>query len=154
MNLSRRHMLRLSLTMGLRCAAGIWPRMLHARERGAGEFTFAVLNDLHYRDERCGAWCEALARSVKAHRPDFCVINGDVSENGTAEQLATVRDIFSEVPLFVTIGNHDHLADDSRRGFEKIFPGRLNYHFEHKGWQFIALDSTEGQRVFYTHVQD
>lgn len=38
-----------------------------------------------------------------------------------------------------------------RRFYEEIFPGRLNYWFEHRGWQFVGLDSTEG--LFYERTE-
>ena len=144
----------LRLSAGGLISLGLLPGALCAKE--AGEFSFLVGNDLHYRDDRCAPWLEAVAHAMKSHHADFCVINGDISEDGTAEQLASVREIFSSlgVPVFVTIGNHDYLAEDSRVAFEKIFPSSINYHFEHKGWQFVALDSTQGQRVFYTRVQE
>lgn len=154
--ITRREMLKLSaaglasLALGQRtlCANGL-------RNGDAREFTFAVVNDLHFRDERCRPWCEAIARAVSARGAEFCVINGDVSEDGQREQLNAVREIFAAagVHLRVTIGNHDHLPDNTRKPFEEVFPNSLNYHFEHQGWQFVALDSTQGQTVFYTRVQ-
>jgi hypothetical protein len=58
------------------------------------------------------------------------------------------------MPLFVTIGNHDYDEGDRRAAFEEIFPRSINYRFDHRGWQFVGLDSTQGQQVFYTRVQD
>ncbi len=147
---TRREMLRKTALSAL--ALGI-PRILRANERGA-DFRFIVVNDLHYRDARCGEWFEGVVRAMRSHEADFCVLNGDLAENGHAEQIGAVREIFGQlrVPLFATIGNHDHAAEDDRRAFEQIFPRSINYHFEHKGWQFVALDSTQGQQVFYTKI--
>ena len=135
-------------------ALGLLPAVASAGA-GRSNFTFVAANDLHLRDARCGAWLTLLVGAMKTHQPDFCVLNGDLTENGTREQLSAVREIFAaaRLPLFATIGNHDHFADHDRAPFEAIFPNSLNYHFEHNGWQFVALDSTEGQRVFYTHIQ-
>lgn len=139
-------------------ALGLFPTVLRAAGRadraGAGAFRFVVANDLHFRDARCGEWLESLVSAMKSHRPDFCVLNGDLTENGTREQFLAVREIFhkSGLRLRATIGNHDHLTDTDRAPFEEIFPDSLNYHFSHKGWQFVAIDSTEGQRVFYTRI--
>jgi hypothetical protein len=150
---TRREMLRMAT--GSLLAMGLWPASaLSATE--AREFVFLVANDLHFRDSRCAPWFEAVANAMKRHGADFCVLNGDISENGTADQLATVRDIFETlgVPVFATIGNHDYASEDRRGAFEEIFPRQLNYHFEHKGWRFVALDSTQGQRVFCTRVPE
>ena len=150
---TRREMLR----AGSALALGLLPGVLRASEqRGASEFTFIVANDLHFRDERCGAWLRAITSAIHTQRPDFCVLNGDLTENGTRDQLAAVREIFGTlgVPVFATIGNHDYLTDKDRQPFEAIFPNSLNYYFSHQGWQFVGLDSTEGQRVFYTRVHE
>ncbi len=124
-----------------------------ARQNTA-DFSFIVVNDLHYRDARCGDWLEGVVRGMRTHRVDFGVLNGDLTENATAAQFDAVREIFRglHVQLFATIGNHDHAADKDRRAFGEFFPNSINYHFEHRGWQFVALDTTQGQQVFYTKV--
>ena len=83
---------------------------------------------------------------MRAHRPDFCLINGDLSDNGAPAQLTAVKQIFATlgIPIYATFGNHDHDTDTTHTAFDQIFPGSLNYHFEHAGWQFIGLDSTAG----------
>lgn len=149
----RREMLR--MTTGSMLSIGLWPNGALSASQARG-FVFLVANDLHYRDTRCAAWLETVAHSMKRHDADFCVLNGDISENGTVDQLASVRSIFAPLGMavFATLGNHDYAVDHDRKAFEKIFPRRLNYYFEHKGWQFVVLDSTDGQRVFYTRVQE
>lgn len=148
---TRRAVLRLGGALSL----GLLPAVSRAEGSEPGAFRFVVANDLHFRDARCAAWLRALVAAMKAHEPDFCVLNGDLSENGTAEQLAAVRAIFADagLRLFVSIGNHDHVTDSDRAPFEAIFPDSLNYHFAHKSWRFVTVDSTEGQRVFYTRIQ-
>ena len=70
-------------------------------------------------------------------------------------QFAAVREIFHGLglPIFVTIGNHDHRENDDRSAFEQAFPNSLNYHFAHKGWQFVTVDSTQGRAASKTNVQ-
>jgi hypothetical protein len=142
----------LRLGAGALLAAGSWPGALHAGEDGhPGDFHFAALNDVHYRDERCGRWLEGVVRQLKAHRERiaFCLVVGDLAEDGRAGQLRPVRDHFKGlgVPTYVVIGNHDYRTQEDRKAYEELFPGRLNYHFEHGGWQFIGLDTTDGQRA-------
>ena len=76
-------------------------------------------------------------------------------ENGKREQLAPVRDVLKAygVPTYVTIGNHDHLTPTDRVAYEELYPDRLNYKLEHKGWQLIGLDTSEGQKSSGTMVQ-
>ncbi len=118
-------------------------------------FRFVVISDIHCRDERCHVWFHKVVTSMRQHQPVFCLINGDLSESALPGQLAAVRDIFGSlgVPLYATIGNHDYSGDTDRSTFEKTFPGSINYHFEHAGWQFIGLDSTQGHRVYFTSIQ-
>jgi 3',5'-cyclic AMP phosphodiesterase CpdA len=111
-------------------------------------FTFVVVNDIHYFDKRCAAWLsEHVIPRINGHKADFCLIVGDLTEDGTIRQNAEVKDVLKgiNVPLHVVVGNHDHQAgSNDRKPFEDQWPGSLNYRFEHKGWQFIGLDTTQG----------
>jgi len=108
-----------------------------------------VINDLHYLNNRCGPWFERLIRQLKAlpNPIDFCLLVGDLAEDGKAEQLAPVRDLFKglKMPVHVVVGNHDYQTNDDRKPYEDMFPRSLNYHFEHRGWQFVGLDSSHGR---------
>jgi hypothetical protein len=132
---------------------GAWALNAWAGEPGG--FRFIVVNDIHCRDERCHPWLRKLAGSMRRHDPAFCLINGDVCEDGRVDQLAVVKEIFGGlgVPLYATVGNHDYASDDGRGAFDKVFPGSINYHFEHGGWQFVGLDSTEGRKVVFTNIE-
>jgi hypothetical protein len=52
----------------------------------------------------------------------------------------------------MVIGNHDHLTPDDRKAYDDCFPKRNNYRFEHHGWQFLGLDTTEGRSAYGTNV--
>lgn len=148
--LSRRQMLRTSGS-GL-LAAGLWPGVLRADDADAGEsFHFVVLNDLHFLDKKCTAWHEGVVQQIKAHqeKPAFCLIVGDLTENGTAEQLDTVRSIYRGLglPLHVVIGNHDWQTDKDRKAYDDRFPKSTNYTFEYGGYQFVGLDSSDGTKA-------
>src|SRR5687767_7083280 len=75
-----------------------------------GEFDFVVANDLHYRDARCGVWLERVVASIGRLRPApaFVMLAGDLSDEGTREQLGGVREIFRplQMPVRAVIGNH------------------------------------------------
>src|SRR5262249_14563355 len=60
-----------------------------------------------------------------------------------------IRDLFKglKMPVHVVVGNHDYLTDDDRRPYEELFPRSINYHFEHRGWQFVGLDSSHGRHA-------
>jgi 3',5'-cyclic AMP phosphodiesterase CpdA len=151
--LTRRQLLHLSA--GSLLAAGLWPGALAAADAGApDEFQFLVVNDVHYLSQRCGPWLEGVVKQMK-ERPekiDFCLLAGDLSEHGRAEQLAPVRSLFRALgrPVHVVVGNHDYRAANDRKPYEDLFPGSINYHFEHRGWQYLGLDTSEGNRAKVT----
>jgi 3',5'-cyclic AMP phosphodiesterase CpdA len=148
MPLTRRQMLRMSA--GSLLAAGVWPGAMYG-DSPSGEFSFIAVNDLHYFDKRCGPWFDKTVQQMNGHKekPDFCLIVGDLAENGKAEQFGPLRDILRtlKIPYRVVIGNHDYRTQQDRKAFEGLFPKSLNYHFAHAGWQFIGLDSSDGQKA-------
>ncbi len=148
--ISRRQMLRTSA--GTLLAAGLWPGVLQAADADADDsFHFVVLNDLHYLDRNCTAWHEGVVKQIKAHKekPELCLLVGDLAEHGKAEQLDPVRGIYKglDLPLHVVIGNHDWHTDKDRKAFDELYPKATNYSFEHRGWQFVGLDSSDGTKA-------
>jgi predicted phosphodiesterase len=145
------------LGAGALLALGMWPGSLSlkAGTGEAGAFRFVVLNDTHLMTPQCGPWLEQVVRKLRAERPDFCLLNGDMTEEGSRRDLAVVRDIFRGLgaPVYTVIGNHDHGADDDAEAYNSLFPRRLNYWFEHRGWQFVGLDTTDGRRWEKTLIQ-
>ena len=152
--ISRREMLRLSgrgaLALGLGSAA-----LASSSAAEPAGFRFIVINDIHCRDNRCHPWFQKIVASMREQKPEFVLINGDLCEWGIAEQLTAVKEIFGSlgVPLYATVGNHDYAADNAHTAFNQIFPNSLNYHFQHRGWQFIGLDSTQQRQVIFTRIQ-
>jgi hypothetical protein len=145
--LTRRELLRIGA--GTLLTLGLWPGRLAGGDlTGAGEFPFVVLNDLHFHDRACAPWFAEAVTALKASSPaaEFCLLAGDLADYGTPEQLAGVRDAFEKlgIPLYTVIGNHDYLSATDRRPYEQIFGGQVNYTFEHGGWQFVGLDTTDG----------
>lgn len=151
--ISRRQALG-QLSAGTLLALGFWPG--HARGESGEPFRFVVVNDTHYLSDECGAWLRTIFERIKAEKPDFCLLAGDLTEYGTEEHLKAVRDVLNEagMPTHVVIGNHDYATQTSRVAYEKVFPGKINYTFDHKGWQFVALDTTEGTRYEQTSIQE
>lgn len=148
----------LRLTAGAALGLGLWPGALKAAgRRDSGKFSFLAINDIHYHGEAPARWLDRVIAQMKGHAEplDFCFIVGDLAESGTAGELATVRDVFKKLPMpvFTVVGNHDYLTPTDRSAYEQLFPKQMQYYFEHKGWQFLAFDSTQGQRAYWSKVQ-
>jgi hypothetical protein len=139
---TRREILRLA---GLTLVA---PSFVHGEAAAPGTFEFIVVNDTHYLDEQCGAWMKRVIAAMHASAPQavFCLHAGDVTDNGTREESAAMAKLFAAlaIPLHPVPGNHDYFSDPSRAGYDAIFPGKANYRIAHAGWQFLALDTTQG----------
>jgi 3',5'-cyclic AMP phosphodiesterase CpdA len=144
----------LRVTSGGLLALSLGARAFSAAAEPAS-FRFIVINDIHSRDERCVPWFRKVAASMRGHDAAFCLINGDLADAGLPEQLAPVKEIFGGlgIPLYATLGNHDYATDTDHTPYDQFFPGSVNYHFQHAGWQFIGLDSTQQRQVVFTKVQ-
>lgn len=150
----RRHILRLSAAASL--SLGLWPGCARFGDAGHGEaFRFAVLNDCHFHTPKCGPWFERVRDSLAALNPwpEFCLVVGDLAENGTAAELGQMRDALRsfDCPSFTVPGNHD-LREDAAHAYDRLFPKSRNYFFSHRGWQFVGLDSTEGTKWQNTSI--
>jgi 3',5'-cyclic AMP phosphodiesterase CpdA len=153
---SRREMLGLSA--GTLLSLGLWPGALRAADNGRGaNFRFLVVNDIHFLNERCAAFLERVLGTMKAGpKFDLCLVAGDLVDDGSEAALTQVKEIFARlgVPFWTVPGNHDFLTQTDRSGYDKVFPGRLNYSFEHNGWLFVGLDSADGLRASNTLIQE
>src|SRR5262245_3359303 len=88
------------LSAGTLLALGMWPGRLGANDlRNAGDFTFLVVNDLHFFDEECWSWFEEAVVSMKisARDAEFCLLCGDLTDNGRPDQLFGIRDAFEKL---------------------------------------------------------
>ena len=117
------------------------------------EFPFAVINDLHYMGDATRAPLDALVDQLNQSDAELVLVLGDLAEVGSREELWAARDILSRlrVPFYAVPGNHDGPPDrpvgSGSAGlavYDSLFPDRRNYYFKHGGWQFLALDTTNG----------
>jgi 3',5'-cyclic AMP phosphodiesterase CpdA len=153
--LTRREWLRLSA--GALLSLGVWPGRLRGAEAPAThDFTFIAVNDLHALEEACRPWFNDVVRQMKTSAPtaEFCLLGGDLAENGTPAQLTLIKDSFSAlgIPCHAVVGNHDYQSFSNRSAYEQIFPEQINYSFTHRGWQIIGLDSSEGTNARETRI--
>lgn len=118
------------------------------------EFRFIVVNDTHYMTPECGTYLEGLVKQMKAEKPDFCLHAGDLTDKGEQAHFEAVQKVFSglEKPFHSVPGNHDYLTQTDRKPYDLVFPQKLNYSFNHQDWQFIGLDTTDGQKSSGTRI--
>jgi hypothetical protein len=143
--------------LGALLAAGLWPGALRAEGRptGAGAVRFAVINDFHHDSAACDAWFEKLFASVAAQgRLAFVAGLGDLANAGKPESIAAIKRLAAAVPapFYPVPGNHDNDVEQTTRIYADVFPGRLNYTWSEAGWQFVALDTTDGKKWGDTQV--
>jgi Icc protein len=152
--MKRRDILKIGASALL--TAGAWPNVLRAQDK-KDEWAFISVNDLHFQDEQCVPWFEKAVAAIRKSAPDaeFCLLGGDLANEGKREQILGARTAFEalKIPLCAVPGNHDYVADDDRKAYDELFPGHLNRIFEHRGWQFVGLDTTDGTRYEKTKIQ-
>ena len=98
--LTRREWLRLSA--GALLSLGVWPGRLRGADAPAhDDFTFIAVNDLHALEDACRPWFESVVRQMKASAPtaEFCLLGGDLADNGTPAQLTLIKDSFSALGI-------------------------------------------------------
>ena len=137
-------------------ALGLWPGTLRAKDNGAGgSLRFLVINDTHYLTKECGEYLDGVVRQMKQHRAEFLLHAGDLTDKGEPRAFGAVKDVFRGlgIPMYPVIGNHDYIKQDDRRAYVQTFPLRMNYYFRRAGWQFVALDSSEGQHYEKISIQ-
>jgi len=154
--LTRREWLRVGA--GSLLALGAWPGCARwSGQRDVASFRFVVINDAHFQSPECPAWFDRVSASIRTQpgHPELCLMVGDLAEHGTAAELGAMRDVLRslDMPAHAVIGNHDYVSDTDRSPWDALYPRSLNYHFDHRGWQFIGLDSTEGTGYRNTRVQ-
>ena len=125
-----------------------------------GKFSFAFFTDLHMNANEKANSFKGLEQAIsvaKKSKVDFILTGGDNAdvdamkaeqkENGISlfQRLKDITDN-SGLKWFFTIGNHDrywHSDGEYGTGLYSTYFGKPYYSYEHKGWKFIVLNSTE-----------
>ena len=142
----------LGTSAGALLAAGLWPGALAARAAETdpgGEFSFAVMNDTHYFDDKCAPFFEAAVKMLQKTDDNlaFCLVAGDLATDGKEHELQPFQEILGTMPcpVYAVPGNHD-FDKESCKAYEKVYPRSRNHVLEHQGWTLLGLDTCDGPR--------
>jgi 3',5'-cyclic AMP phosphodiesterase CpdA len=163
--LDRRSFMKVSAaTFGAVAAQGLMPphsfqpiSVAHA-EGPAGKpeaFRIAYISDSHlYARNVNDRFINALMRAVDDvngmdPQPDFVLFGGDLAQLGQPQELELGAQILKNLkaPLKLMVGEHDWYFDLGQK-WRELF-GESNYLFEHKGVQFVVLNSVV-EKDFWT----
>ena len=147
----------MSLLAAMSIAAACWPPTLPAQDFRLVQLTDIhasrvdhnpqprypgdpLVNDLVHSFDILRAAVERINTDL---RPDLVVITGDLIDHGyDLESLKKVKTCLDRLtcPYYPVIGDHERKAI-----YEQVFPRRLDYAFDHRGWHFVALDCNSGR---------
>jgi hypothetical protein len=114
------------------------------------------VNDLHHASPECDPFFAQLVEQMRGHgEVAFCLVVGDLADKGQPESLRAVRDAFARLgaPMHCVPGNHDCDVEQNTRLFDAEFPEQRNQRLDHEGWQFLGLDTTDGNKWGDTTIQ-
>ncbi len=112
-------------------------------------WTFAVMSDAQFvardPDSPLVRQARRTLREIRAARPDFLLVNGDLVDEASPEDFALARRILDEelkgaVPYTYVPGNHEVMGG-SIANFEAAF-GATSTAFDHKGTRFLTFDTS------------
>ncbi|MEU5401376.1 phosphodiester glycosidase family protein [Streptomyces sp. NPDC005963] len=113
------------------------------------EWRFAVMSDAQFvarePDSPIAHRARRTLREIKAARPEFLIINGDLVDEGSPADLTFARRLLVEelgddVPWTYVPGNHEVMGgriDDFTAAF-----GPAHRTFDHRGTRFLTLDTS------------
>lgn len=145
MTLNENVMKRILSLIAAVCAAAV---TLGAQET---PLRFAFLTDTHYSigsgSVKDLSRCVSDVNSLEGL--DFVLIGGDLTDFGTDEEIAAVKQTLDSLryKYYVVAGNHDAKWSESGcNTFLRVF-GYENFEFECKGWRFIGCNCGPDMRM-------
>lgn len=136
-------------------ALGAWPGARAAEvskntpKQPAQPIRFVVVNDFHHDTPECDPWMEKLFRQIATtDGASLCLGLGDLANTGKRESLQAMHrlSVHAGMPFHPTPGNHDLDLSPVDGFYEEVFPKHRNYVIHHAGWQFVIIDTTEGNK--------
>lgn len=125
------------------------PLISTAADTAGRDWRFAVMSDAQFvaREPDSGIVRQArrTLREIRAARPDFVVVNGDLVDEGSPEDLAFAREVLDEelgdaVDWYYVPGNHEVMGGSISNFVNEFGPAHRT--FDHKGTRFVTLDTS------------
>lgn len=113
------------------------------------DWRFAVMSDAQFvardPDSAIVAQARRTLREIRAARPDFLVVNGDLVDEGSPADLAFARQILDQelgdaLPWYYVPGNHEVMGGRIDNFVTQFGPAQRT--FDHKGTRVITLDTS------------
>lgn len=120
-----------------------------AAETERRDWQFAVMSDAQFvarePDSAIVRQARRTLREIKAAKPDFLVVNGDLVDEGSPADLAFARTVLTEelggaVPWYYVPGNHEVMGGKIDNFVGEFGPARRV--FDHGGTRFVTLDTS------------
>ncbi|MFB8117935.1 phosphodiester glycosidase family protein [Streptomyces sp. NPDC055962] len=113
------------------------------------DWRFAVMSDAQFvardPDSAIVGQARRTLREIRAARPDFLVVNGDLVDEGSPADLAFARRILEEelgdaLPWYYVPGNHEVMGGKIDNFLTEFGPARRT--FDHEGTRVLTLDTS------------
>ncbi|MFJ9062082.1 phosphodiester glycosidase family protein [Streptomyces sp. NPDC102409] len=113
------------------------------------DWRFAVMSDAQFvardPDSAIVRQARCTLREIKAARPDFLVVNGDLVDEGSPADLAFARQVLQEelgdaLPWYYVPGNHEVMGGRIDNFITEFGPARRT--FDHEGTRVLTLDTS------------
>ena len=120
-----------------------------AAETEDRDWQFAVMSDAQFvardPDGAIVAQARRTLREIKAARPDFLIVNGDLVDEGSPADLAFARRVLTEelgdeLPWYYVPGNHEVMGGRIDNFIAEFGPAHRT--FDHRGTRFVTLDTS------------
>ncbi|MFD2078770.1 3',5'-cyclic AMP phosphodiesterase CpdA [Actinopolymorpha cephalotaxi] len=125
------------------------PLIAQNADVGGQPWRFAVMSDAQFvardPDSDLVKYARRTLREIRAARPDFLVIDGDLVDEGSPADLAFAKQVLDEelggtVPYYYVPGNHEVMGGDIAN-FRAEF-GATSRVFDHDGTRFLTFDTS------------
>lgn len=112
---------------------------------------FAVMSDAQFvarnPDSDLVRSARRTLREIRASGAEFVVVNGDLVDEASPEDLELARRVLTEelgdFPWYYVPGNHEIMGPGTIDNFRREF-GATHRTFDHRGTRFVLLDSSTG----------